>query len=201
MSWPRRTADPLVSIEASFLVRHADVTAEHQIAALPSAEQQEKNRDQGQRQSIGNDRRRPLLIANKEIETFDQDEQHIRPRMPPGRRELTDLLVAEDVDDAHYGCKRRHHQTGSQQPRCCGGPCFTTCLPIDQIADECADEKCNRERNQHRVDGMTGYNRRAARIGHDSLQIAQECFVNTPALRKFHRSKATRGLPMSLAEK
>jgi hypothetical protein len=43
-------------------------------------------------------------------------------------------------------------------------------LPVDQIADECADEKRNRERNQHWMNGMTGYDRRAAGIGHGSLK-------------------------------
>jgi hypothetical protein len=46
-------------------IGYANVAAEHQVAALPPAEKQEKNRDQGQRQPIGNDRRRALLRLSK----------------------------------------------------------------------------------------------------------------------------------------
>jgi hypothetical protein len=39
-----------------------------------------------------------LLVASGEIEKLDQDDKHIRTRMPPNGGELTNLLVAENVD-------------------------------------------------------------------------------------------------------
>src|SRR5665213_1500868 len=86
--------------------------------------------------------------------------------MPPGVRKLTDLAVAEDLDDAHDGRKRRHDQAGAEQPRRRHGPGLAGRLPEDEVADERGDEKRNRKRNEHRMDGMAGYFRSAARVWH-----------------------------------
>jgi hypothetical protein len=45
------------------IIRNADMNTEHQISAFPPTKQQEENRDQGQQQAIGNDRRGALLAA------------------------------------------------------------------------------------------------------------------------------------------
>src|SRR5665811_1189922 len=115
------------------------MAAEHQISAFPATKQQEEYCDEGQCEAIWNDRRGALLIAREEIVKFDQDYEHIRTRMPPDSRELTNLLIAENVDQAHDGREGRHHKTGSEKPGCRSRPCRIARLPIDQIANECTD--------------------------------------------------------------
>jgi hypothetical protein len=54
-----------------------------QFSALPPAEKQKEYCDEGQQEAIWDNRRGAVLVANKEIKKFDQNEEHIRTRVPP----------------------------------------------------------------------------------------------------------------------
>src|SRR5450830_1392543 len=74
------------------IIRNADMAAEHQFSALPPAEKQKEYCDEGQQEAIWDNRRGAVLVANKEIDKFDQHEEHIRTRVPPDSRELANFL-------------------------------------------------------------------------------------------------------------
>ena len=134
---PRRPALDGVTVRIAarrqFLIRDADAAAENQISAFPAAKQQEKNRDEGQRETVRNDHSGAQRVSNEQIIKFDQNDQHIGAGVPPDGGQLPNLLIAENVDQAHNGRHRRHHKSGAKQPGRNIGPGRIACLPKHQI--------------------------------------------------------------------
>src|SRR5690349_5197836 len=76
--------------------------------------------------------------------------------MVPRGAEIADALIAEKVSQASNGCERGHDQGRPEKPERGRAPGRIARAPEDQVTDERRHEKSDRERDQHRMERVSG---------------------------------------------
>src|SRR5438132_872101 len=104
--------------------------------------------------------------------------------MQPNSVQRANALIPEEINETGYGGQCRHHETCAEQPDRCCGPDGISSLPVDQVAYESRHKESDGERDEHRVDGMSGDARRTLWIRHGDLHRR---IPDAPTLRKAPR--------------
>src|SRR5689334_3911983 len=108
----------------------------------------------------------------------EEQQQYGCERYEPRIRQVSDPLTAQKVGEPKDCSYKSHDYAGSQEPHRCSRPHPSACYPVGNIGSKCCNQKNDRERNNHRVNGMSRNLCGASMVSHGSLQCTQP--PNTP---------------------